>query len=584
MLHTALGLLAFSALSAYGNASPSVSLRGSNSTQDRVAGAARDSLIRIDGLTANKVESFLNIRFGESTSGNNRFAPPKAFTYPGGTRVNATSAGAACPQPKVPEPDFPLFDNVTKMSEDCLNLRVDRPVGTAANAKLPVMVYIYGGGDSFGQVYDSAYAPAGLVANSANLGYPVIYVAMNYRVGVFGFAASPALRAADSLNVGLLDQRLALEWVQENIAAFGGDPDNVTIFGESDGGTGVGLQITAYGGNAKSVPFKRAIMQSGSALGDPGTASNFSAVHTAQVVKKAKCTSSSSTEELACLRKLPMETLRLVSIDVQNADATSGMDVFIPTSPSTFIPDSPSKLLTDGRFSKNIDLITGWNENDGSLATSPYINSTATVAAFLKSQFPAFSKQNIEKALALYPVSSFAPLPSEGISAQYFRASQIQRDSQFSCPSLHQLQMNQKYSDAGTTNYLFALNQTIFSTAFALYNASFYGVSHMSDIPFVFNQAKTKYAELSTASDVKLASQMSGSWASFAAYGNPSKGNGSISGWSDAKDADDQYKLQVIGGLRAGIRTIGTGADTYEALAKRCAFWNSPEVFEQMEV
>jgi carboxylesterase type B len=75
---------------------------------------------------------------------------------------------------------------------------------------------------------------------------------MNYRMNIFGFGNSPALRTEKSLNSGLLDQRLALEWIQKNIAGFGGNPAGVTLFGESDGGTGIGLQITAYGGKGVS--------------------------------------------------------------------------------------------------------------------------------------------------------------------------------------------------------------------------------------------------------------------------------------------------------------------------------------------
>ncbi|PYI26312.1 alpha/beta-hydrolase [Aspergillus indologenus CBS 114.80] len=106
---------------------------------------------------------------------------------------------------------MPLFDNVTTMSEDCLTLRIDRPARTLSSATLPVMVWIYGGGDSFGQIYDSVYDPTGLVTGTAEKGFPIIYVVVNYRVGVFGLAASPALAASDSLNVGLLGRRLALK-------------------------------------------------------------------------------------------------------------------------------------------------------------------------------------------------------------------------------------------------------------------------------------------------------------------------------------------------------------------------------------
>ncbi|KAJ5216288.1 carboxylesterase [Penicillium cinerascens] len=544
-------------------------------------------IVRFEGSSANNVESFLNIRFGQDTGGNNRFAPPKPYNYPTGSVVNATQSGAACPQQKVPVEGISVFDNVTHISEDCLTLRVDRPANTCSTAKLPVMVYIYGGGDSIGQIYDSAYDPTTLISGATQKGIPVIYVAMNYRVGVFGFAASPALNDSDSLNAGLLDQRLGLEWVQKHISAFGGDPDNVIIFGESDGATGVGLQITAYGGNMKA-PFQRAIMQSDNAAADAGTASNASMKHTAQLIRKLSCTASTSAKELACLRKVPLEKLLSTAVEYEYSLNSYGFDVFIPTAPSTFIPESPSELLRSGRFARNIDMIAGWNENDASLFTPSTLNSTVGVAEFLSASLPNLSKENIQKALSLYPVSSFSDMPTENISAQYFRASQMMRDNQFVCPSIFTVQMNNKYSDLNTSNYLFVLNQTIFAPVYAEEHTSYLGVSHFSDIPYVFNQVNTRYSSIASASGVKLSSEMSGSWASFAVYGDPSRARGTIPDWFDAVSSSNgterQLSLQVIGGPQPGIVPIGRTRGSYEDLTCRCAFWNSPEVFAQMGV
>lgn len=137
-----------------------------------------DTHITYKGKSSNNVESFLNIRFGEDTGGANRFLHPKSFSYPNGTVVDASTPGAACPQQKVPIPGFPVFQNVTTVSEDCLTLRVDRPAGTGSGDKLPVFVWIYGGGDSIGQIYDEAYDPTGLITNSVNQKTPIIYVAM----------------------------------------------------------------------------------------------------------------------------------------------------------------------------------------------------------------------------------------------------------------------------------------------------------------------------------------------------------------------------------------------------------------------
>ena len=126
------------------------------------------------------VESFSSIKYGHDTGGANRFKQPRAYSYPAGTLVNATRYGAACPQKTGnPTPSLiGLFGNVTEISEDCLTIRVDRPADTAPNAKLPVMVYLYGGGYNIGQAYDTAYDPNGLVRETAAKQLPVIYVAI----------------------------------------------------------------------------------------------------------------------------------------------------------------------------------------------------------------------------------------------------------------------------------------------------------------------------------------------------------------------------------------------------------------------
>lgn len=577
MLYQKLVFLVYSALSASGSPSP---LRSSYPTVD----TGGSNQVRFEGTSANNVESFLNIRFAEDTSGDHRFAAPRPYIYPAGSVVNASRTGAACPQQKVPIKGMAVFDNVTHISEDCLTLRVDRPVRKSTKEKLPVMVFIYGGGDSIGQIYDSAYDPTALITGAQQKGSPVIYVAMNYRVGVFGFAATQALKTSGSLNAGLRDQRLALEWVQQHISAFGGDPDNVTIFGESDGATGVGLQVTAYGGKKKA-PFKRAIMQSGSAAADPGTTSNMTAVRTAELIKKVNCSSSASIDELACLRKIPLKRLLTTALEYEfSFDGSFGFDIFEPTAPSDFIPDSPSTLLSSGRFAHNIDIITGWNEDDQSFFTPSTIKTESDVIKYLSSSLPNFSKKNIQHTLALYPVSSFSGMPSENISAQYFRASQISQDYQFTCPSIHFVQMNKKYSGSDTSNYLYVLNQTMFAPLFAQEQTSHYGVSHFSDIPYVFNQAKTRYSFLATPLDVELSSKMSGSWASFAAFGDPSHGNETLSRWPDAL-SHSGYRVKVIGGPHGDETvTIDGRNDSLKELSKRCAFWGSPDILAEIGV
>lgn len=536
-----------------------------------------DSNVTLHGSGNGPVESFLNVRFGHDTSGKNRFAPPEPYLYPAHTAYNASLAGAACPQQKVPIPDLPLFDNVTHISEDCLTLRVDRPAGTSRDAGLPVMVYIYGGGDTIGQIYDNAYDPTEMVAKAAQSDSPIIYAAMNYRLGIFGFAASSALKAADSLNVGLLDQRLALEWIRENIAAFGGDPDRVTIFGESDGATGVGLQITAYGGTGVP-PFQRAIMQSGGPTADSGTTSNISANHTSVIIQRTNCTAPTSKQELSCLRSLPLGVLLNTTIAYELSTAQWGIDVFIPTAPSTFIPGSPSELLRSGRFSRSIDIISGWNENDGSLFVPPTLQSEADVVAFLFQSYPHISNDSVQEALALYPSAEFQSDVRENVSSQYFRAARMVRDATDVCPSILLVTANRDYNECNpsTSSYLFALNQTVFSTFYDLSNTSYYGVSHFSDIPYVFDQISTKYAEIASPADKELATAITGSWTAFAASGDVEKGGDGLLDWP----SNDDPSVRVIGGPDAGPRALRD----YEDVVRKCEFWNSPRMTKELQV
>lgn len=151
------------------------------------------------GLSSNGVESFLNIPFGQNTGGTGRFAAPKPFVSPHNSIVNATAPGLVCPQSPDNSLGINTNVNVNIVSEDCLNLRISRPAGTGASARIPVMAFIYGGMQSFfmiltqtnkisggyeiGNIYDPLYSPDGLIVSSVENKSPVIYVAMNYRVG-----------------------------------------------------------------------------------------------------------------------------------------------------------------------------------------------------------------------------------------------------------------------------------------------------------------------------------------------------------------------------------------------------------------
>jgi len=304
------------------------------------------------GIAANNVEHFLNIRYAYDTSGQRRFAPPEPYLYPEGQEVNATAPGPACPQDKAALP--PFFDETPEISEDCLNLRISRPAGTKAGDKLPVVVHLHGGGVIKGSAYDSHFDPDNLLSLSTSLGKPVIYVALNYRITIFGFARLPVLKEQNAMNIGMRDQRAAFEWVKDNIAAFGGDPERVTSFGLSAGGTFTSLHLTSYGGK-KGVPFTQGWAMSGPTGTSVNMTSDATEHHTRAVAENVGCDIGKSDEDiLACLREVPMEELtkKAMKYSIKNMPP-QGTFTFIPAVDGDFIPDRPSVLYRSGNFVKS---------------------------------------------------------------------------------------------------------------------------------------------------------------------------------------------------------------------------------------
>lgn len=379
----------------------------------------------------------------------------------------------------------------------------------------------------------------------------------------------------------MLDQYLGLQWIQENIGAFGGDKDKVTIFGQNVGWTNVQLQLTAFGGLGKP-PFQRAILMSGPTSAGILLNAGLSDMTTAGLAAALKCTTvegSTAVPDLGCLRALPLQTLTNAAVAYANAfSPLGGIGTWRPTAPSPFIPDVPSALLRDGKFHKGIDILVGWNEDDGTLFVPQDTNSDAYFAAIVKTFFPGLTPAHFARVSDdLYPVSDFAPFPSDGVDAHFYRAAQVVRDAQFACPSL-------RIADAfaaarGNNVYAYSLNTSVLRHGHAQFNRSFVKTDHFSDIPYVFDTVAAAFAPVADQSDYDMASRTSGSWAAFAHFGRPAVPGARNVTFPDWTSVSKTASLRILGGVRDGMARIGGSYG--ERMTERCGFWGDASVLAE---
>ncbi|KAL7912957.1 Alpha/Beta hydrolase protein [Trichoderma velutinum] len=252
-------------------------------------------------------------------------------------------------------------------SEDCLTVTIHRPADTRAGDDLPVLFYVFGGGFMIGGTSVAINDPTVFVQTGIELGKPFIFVAVNYRVGGWGFMPGAEVLRGGGSNAGLLDQRMGLEWVADNIAAFGGDPLQVTIWGQSSGSISVFDQLVMYDGNItyKGSPlFRAAIMNSGSVTPvDPVDSDKAQAVYN-HVIKKAEC---EVDDSLACLRGLSNEEFAAAANSVPGLLSYESLALsYLPRPDGEALTASPHVLVRDRKFPA-VPMIFGTQEDEGTL-------------------------------------------------------------------------------------------------------------------------------------------------------------------------------------------------------------------------
>ncbi|HMH05155.1 MAG TPA: carboxylesterase family protein, partial [Terriglobales bacterium] len=338
---------------------PLASYGGSPSRQVKIENGT------IEGKTSGTVRAFLGIPYAAPPVGDLRWKPPAGAARWTGIR-NAQEFGPRCMQGPI-YPDMVFRD--AGGSEDCLLLNVWTPAKNP-KAQLPVMVWIHGGGFMAGASSEPRQDGEVLAKRGA------VVVSMNYRLGIFGFLALPELAAESDKkaagNYGLLDQVAVLEWVKRNIAAFGGDPANVTIFGESAGSFSVSALMASP--LAKGL-FNKAIGESGAAFSSSGLPFEPLAVRSP---RDSQFTSSSlGVHPLNELRAMAASKILDASLK-KDGDASPR---FAPDIDGYFLPESLPAVFAQGKQS-DVPLLAGWNHDEGSFelthVQSPHDSLKAT--------------------------------------------------------------------------------------------------------------------------------------------------------------------------------------------------------------
>ncbi|KAF4595223.1 Carboxylic ester hydrolase [Ophiocordyceps camponoti-floridani] len=361
------------------------------------------------------IETFSGIPYADAPVGPLRLRPPQRLSAEIGHR-RVLGPAPACPQMFLShnkgEPLGGLLSEILKMpflrpfggQEDCLTVTVQRPVGTKAGDKLPVLFWIYGGGFQFGAT--NTYDAVNLLQTGVRHGQPFVFVAVNYRVNAFGFLGGAEVLRDGSANLGLLDQRMALEWVADNIDAFGGDAERVTIWGESAGAISVFNQMVLYGGNAtyrgRSL-FRGAIMNSGGLVPTAPVDSSKAQDVFNSVARHAGC--EAAADVLVCLRGVSYDRFLDATISLHGILSYNALTLpYIPRPDGVVLPASPDVLLQTGRYHA-VPTIVGNQEDEGtlfSLLMGPLHGTQQIVDRLARDFFFNTSKEVLTEFVDLY--------------------------------------------------------------------------------------------------------------------------------------------------------------------------------------
>lgn len=480
----------------------------------------------VTGTVTETMGTFLGIPFGEAPVGDLRWKPPQPRA-PWTAPLDATHFGPSCAQP-------------SSQSEDCLFLNVFAPtkaLQARGRRRYPVMVWMHGGAYFLGS--GSQFDPTELVTTG-----DVIVVTLNYRLGALGFLAHAALSAeapyAGSGNYGTMDQQLALRWVQRNIAAFGGNPERVTIFGESAGGNSVLAHLVSP--TAEGL-FQRVISQSGT------SEQRLPALADAEAVGRRFADAVGCPDQTAaCLRALPVDVLvsqqnRLGSPALLGIAATPNVDGYV-------LPKSIDAALESGDFHR-VSVINGTNRDEMRIYIGLYLNLVA--GPLTPEQLPVvtgvFFGDAAPAVLAAYPEQDY---PNTDL-----RYTALLTDHIFACPAFEADVAMAKLTKVFAYEFADEHAPTLGFPA-----ASFpYGASHGFELPYLFDYAG--FVPAFTPEQQKLSDKMIRAWTNFAKNGRPG------GTWKPLKRSGSGFFASLV-----PPRLVRKPSAEFDADHK-CAFWRS---------
>ncbi|XP_029833590.2 cholinesterase 1 [Ixodes scapularis] len=460
---------------------------------------------RVQTVSGKTVQVYFGIPYAEPPIDHLRFRrplPSKSWT---GT-YDATQKRFSCPQEFNPA----VAQIETDLSEDCLYLNV----WTASTVRptRPVVVWIHGGAYALGSSYQSTHNGSLLAAM-----HDLVVVTINYRLGMFGFLDAGVPDAPG--NVGLLDQRLALQWVRENIHAFGGNPTRVTIFGESAGAYSVHAHIISPMSRGL---FHRAFMMSGTydSVGLIDTLLE-SADRGSQVAARLNCTApfldliSHPDIVLECLRSKPMDTLFAAVRNLTDPKLAS----FVPTYPNEFFPVRPVLALRQGRFA-DVDAMVSVTRSEGTVMVVSQPDKR-----FWDEDLSNVSVEELEPALREMAITWMGDKYIDLVGYYAAQAAQDNKeelrrmyteffaDSIFVCPMKY---FAQKHSGKGNSVYSFVFGHMSPKSTLPMWS----GVPHLADVPYYFGVPLWDYDSYSD-EDRNASQEVMTALSSFARYGSP---------------------------------------------------------------